>query len=66
MDNSVEVSYQGKIYKFEGSVLVKDILKKLNLNPEEHVVVVDDQIYTEDRRVNKGMKVIIHKVTSTW
>ncbi|HOJ89132.1 MAG TPA: hypothetical protein PLP64_04965 [Pseudothermotoga sp.] len=39
-------------------------MKKLNLNSEEHVVVVDDQIYTEDRIVKKGMKVNIFKVTS--
>ncbi|MGB9820085.1 MAG: MoaD/ThiS family protein [Pseudothermotoga sp.] len=64
MDNTVKVSYEGKAYEFENSISVREILKKLNLNSEEHVVVVDDQIYTEDRIVKKGMKVNIFKVTS--
>ncbi|MGJ8454103.1 MoaD/ThiS family protein [Pseudothermotoga sp. U03pept] len=60
----ITVLYQGKIYEFERSLTVKEILKKLGLNSEEHVVVVDDEIYTEDRIVKTGSRVVIHKVTS--
>lgn len=60
----IAVLYQGKTYEFERSLTVKDILKKLSLNSEEHVVVVDDEIYTEDRIVKIGSRVVIHKVTS--
>ncbi len=60
----MKVIYQGKGYHFEKSLTVRELLKKLNLNPEEHVVVVDGQVYTEDRVIKKGSEVVIHKVTS--
>lgn len=60
----MRVRYQEKVYDFEKSVTVREILKELNLNPEEHVVVVDGQIYTEDRVIKRGSQVVIYKVTS--
>ncbi|MEJ5229180.1 MAG: hypothetical protein WHT65_04180 [Pseudothermotoga sp.] len=60
----ITVLYQGKTYEFDRPLAVKDILKKLSLNSEEHVVVVDGEIYTEDRTVKVGSSVVIHKVTS--
>ncbi|MFN4189787.1 MAG: MoaD/ThiS family protein [Pseudothermotoga sp.] len=60
----MKVIYQGMVYDFEKSLTVREVLKKLNLNPEEHVVVVDGQVYTEDRVIKKGSEVVIHKVTS--
>lgn len=64
MDSSLKIIYQGKVYEFEKSLKVREILKRLNLNFEEHVVVVNGQIYTEDRVIKKGSEVVIHKVTS--
>ncbi|HEY8543346.1 MAG TPA: hypothetical protein VIL29_13255 [Pseudothermotoga sp.] len=60
----MKVIYQEKVYEFEKSISVREVLKKLNLNSEEHVVIVDGQIYTEDRVIRKGSQVVIRKVTS--
>jgi sulfur carrier protein len=64
VDNRITVNYQGRTYKFEGSIKVIDILKKLGLNSEEHVVLVNGEIYTEDRMVKIDSNVEIHRVTS--
>jgi len=61
--SGITVYYLGKVYHYQKSVLVKKILRDLNLNPEEHLVEVDGKIYTEDRLI-KGGNVTIHKVTS--
>lgn len=60
----MKVIYQEKVYEFEKSMPVREVLKKLNLNSEEHVVIVDGQIYTEDRVIKKGSQVVIRKVTT--
>ncbi|AEH51282.1 ubiquitin family protein [Pseudothermotoga thermarum] len=64
MDSRILVEYKGKVYEYEKPKRVIDILKDLNLNPLEHVVIVNDEIYTEDRVVKSGSKVVIKKVTS--
>ncbi|ANE42281.1 sulfur transfer protein involved in thiamine biosynthesis [Fervidobacterium ngatamarikiense] len=42
-----------------------DLLKKLGLNPEEHLIIVDGELYTEDRVIKKDKEVKIVKVTSS-
>ncbi|WP_448521108.1 hypothetical protein [Pseudothermotoga sp.] len=65
MDNRrVTVFYQGKTIELEKSLTVKQLLKELRLNPLEHLVQVDGKLYTEDRVIKLGSRVIIHKVTS--
>ncbi|WP_448517194.1 hypothetical protein [Pseudothermotoga sp.] len=56
--------YQGKTIELEKSLTVKQLLKELRLNPLEHLVQVDGKLYTEDRVIKLGSRVIIHKVTS--
>ncbi len=64
MDSGILVEYQGKSYRYEKPKRAIEILKDLNLNPLEHLVIVDGEIYTEDRVVKEGSKAVIKKVTS--
>ncbi|MBC7123065.1 MAG: hypothetical protein H5T94_07530 [Pseudothermotoga sp.] len=50
--------------ELEKSLTVKQLLKELRLNPLEHLVQVDGKLYTEDRLIRVGSRVIIHRVTS--
>jgi len=58
------VFYQGKTIELEKSLTVKQLLKELRLNSLEHLVQVDGKLYTEDRIIELGSRVIIHRVTS--
>jgi sulfur carrier protein len=60
----IVVFYQGKTIELEKSLTVKQLLKELRLNPLEHLVQVDGKLYTEDRIIKLGSRVIIHRVTS--
>lgn len=65
MDNRrIVVFYQGKTIELEKSLTVKQLLKELRLNSLEHLVQVDGKLYTEDRIIELGSRVIIHRVTS--
>ncbi|WP_448523301.1 hypothetical protein [Pseudothermotoga sp.] len=65
MDNRrIVVFYQGKTIELEKSLTVKQLLKELRLNPLEHLVQVDGKLYTEDRIIKLGSRIVIHKVTS--
>lgn len=59
------VKYDYKIYQFEESMRGYELLKKLGLNPEEHLIIVDGELYTEDRVIKKDKEVQIVKVTSS-
>jgi sulfur carrier protein len=61
----VKVFYEFKIYEFNESMRGYDLLKKLGLNPEEHLLIVDGELYTEDRVIKKDKEVKIVKVTSS-
>jgi sulfur carrier protein len=60
----IVVFYQGKTIELEKSLTVKQLLKELRLNSLEHLVQVDGKLYTEDRIIELGSRVIIHRVTS--
>lgn len=61
----MKVSYEGKIFEFDESMRGYDLLKRLGLNPEEHLIVVDGELYTEDRIIRADRNVTIVKVTSS-
>lgn len=61
----MKVFYEFKIYEFNESMRGYDLLKKLGLNPEEHLIIVDGELYTEDRVIKKDKEVKIVKVTSS-
>ncbi|MGB9614510.1 MAG: hypothetical protein ACP5KD_00085 [Fervidobacterium sp.] len=62
---SLKVRYEFKTYEFDESLKGIELLKRLNLNPEEHLIIVDGEIYTEDRVIKKDREVTIVKVTSS-
>lgn len=59
------VKYDYKTYQFHESMRGYELLKKLGLNPEEHLIIVDGELYTEDRVIKKDKEVLIVKVTSS-
>uniref|UniRef100_A0A7C4VSU2 Thiamine biosynthesis protein ThiS n=1 Tax=Fervidobacterium thailandense TaxID=1008305 RepID=A0A7C4VSU2_9BACT len=59
------VKYDYKTYQFDESMRGYELLKKLGLNPEEHLIIVDGELYTEDRVIRKDKEVLIVKVTSS-
>ncbi|AFG35665.1 hypothetical protein QQE94_07495 [Fervidobacterium pennivorans subsp. shakshaketiis] len=61
----MKVFYEFKTYEFDESMRGYDLLKKLGLNPEEHLIIVDGELYTEDRVIKKDKEVKIVKVTSS-
>ncbi len=62
----IKVVYDNKEYLFEKEKMkIIAILKNLQLNPEEHIVVVNEQLYTEDRVVSSLDEIRIFKVTSS-
>ncbi len=62
----IKVVYENKEYLFEKEKMkIIEILKNLQLNPEEHIVVVQEQLYTEDRVVKSLDEIRIFKVTSS-
>ncbi|MCX7653084.1 MAG: hypothetical protein N2Z58_00175 [Fervidobacterium sp.] len=61
----MKVEYEFKIYEFNESLKGYELMKRLNLNPEEHLIIVDGELYTEDRIIKKDQNVKIVKVTSS-
>ncbi len=62
----IKVIYENKEHFFEKEKMkVIEILQTLQLNPEEHIVVVNEQLYTEDRVVKSSDEIRIFKVTSS-
>ncbi|WP_448378751.1 hypothetical protein [Fervidobacterium sp.] len=61
----MKVFYEFKTYEFDESMRGYDLLRKLGLNPEEHLIIVDGELYTEDRVIKKDKEVKIVKVTSS-
>lgn len=59
------VKYEYKTYQFDESMRGYELLKKFGLNPEEHLIIVDGELYTEDRVIKKDKEVLIVKVTSS-
>ncbi len=53
-----------KEYTVEGTIPVKDALKKLGLSPESHLVVRDGQLLTENDALRNGEVVKLVAVIS--
>lgn len=61
----MKVFYEYQTFEFDESLRGYELLKKLGLNPEEHLIIVEDELYTEDRVIRKDKEVKIVKVTSS-
>ena len=56
--------FEGKKVEIERPIKVKELLKKLSLSGESHLVVVNGNLLTEDDIVRNGDNVRIIKVVS--
>lgn len=61
----MRVHYEFEVLEFSESLRGYELLKRLGLNPEEHLIIVDGELYTEDRVIKKDKEVKIVKVTSS-
>lgn len=61
----MKVKYEGKVYEFAEALRGYELLRRLNLNPEEHLIIVGGELYTEDRTIKGDVEVVIVKVTSS-
>lgn len=53
-----------KTIVLEKELYVRDLLKQLELNPEEVIVLINGQAVTEDERISKNDEVEIVRVIS--
>ncbi|MCX7770175.1 MAG: MoaD/ThiS family protein [Proteobacteria bacterium] len=61
----MHVHVDGKTYSFEHSMTVKEILKKLGLNQEIYLVILEDgNLATPDRVIGKDDTIKIIRVVS--
>ncbi|MBP8625850.1 MAG: MoaD/ThiS family protein [Syntrophorhabdales bacterium] len=60
----MDVELDGKIMKVENAPTVLRLLKKLSINKEIYLVIVNDRLVTEDHRLNSGDSVKLVKVVS--
>jgi len=60
----IEVEERGKKRKVSGVKDVASLFKKMNLNIEEYVVVVNGKIVLEDEKLEKEDKVKLYPVVS--
>ncbi len=62
----MEIEFHDKVETIELSskIKVKDLYKKLNLNPEEYLLLKDRKLLTHDKYVSPDDKLKIVKVVS--
>lgn len=61
----MKVVLDDKVYNFDEPLTVKGIFKKLNLNPEIYLVVLEDgYLATPDRVITKDESIKIIRVVS--
>ncbi len=61
----LEVEYQNRVIPVDRPVRrVRDLLKHLNLNPEEVLVFRGEEVLTEDEPLHQGDRIFILEVVS--
>lgn len=60
----MKVEYDGTIHEFEKPMTILRLLEHLSLNRESHLVVVNNNLVTEDSRLEKGDEVRLIRVIS--
>lgn len=53
----IKVSYLGKVYEFEGRLCAEKVLQKLNLNPEEVLVIQGGRLVPPDELVEGEIEI---------
>jgi len=60
----MKVIFRNKLYSFSYRLKVKELMKNLNLNSEEFLVVVNGKLVTEDEVIPEDAEVKIIPVVS--
>jgi len=60
----MKVEYDGTIHEFEKPMTILRLLEQLALNRESHLVVVNNNLVTEDSRLEKDDEVRVIRVIS--
>jgi len=55
--STVRVSYLGKVYEFEGRLRAEKVLQKLNINPEEVLVIQGNRLVPPDELVEGEIEI---------
>ncbi len=58
------MDYLGEEYMFKPGSTLRSIMKKLKINPEIHIVLVNGKLETEDYRAKTGDRIKILRIIS--
>jgi len=54
---TLKVKFRDQTFEFDREMTVRELLKELNLSPESTLVVRDDEVLTEDEKLQKDDEV---------
>ncbi len=60
----MEITYRGKKWELKGDITARDALKKIGVEPESVLVVVNDKLVTDDVVLKEEDKVKLVAVVS--
>jgi sulfur carrier protein len=60
----MEITYRGRKWELKGNITARDALKKIGVEPEAVLIVVNDKLVTDDVVLKEGDKVKLVAVVS--
>jgi sulfur carrier protein len=60
----MEITFRDKKWELKGSITARDALKKINIDPESVLIVVNDKLVTDDTVLQEIDKVKLVAVVS--
>lgn len=60
----MQISFRDKKWELKGSITARDALKKINIDPESVLIVVNDKLVTDDTVLKEGDQVKLVAVVS--
>jgi sulfur carrier protein ThiS len=60
----MEITFRDKKWELKGSITARDALKKINIDPESVLIVVNDKLVTDDTVLQEIDKVNLVAVVS--
>jgi sulfur carrier protein ThiS len=64
MPETVTLTYRNKQHELPAGMTVRDAVKKIGLQPETILAVVDGKLITDDTVIREGMKIKLVAVVS--
>ena len=61
---AVKLTYRGKEYEVSAGMTVRDAIKKVGLQPETILAVLDGKLMTDDTILKEGLKIKLVAVIS--